>query len=206
MVSQASGIAADLLPPKWFTKIPDKPLDAEIDEMLEVIEHAVACAACVTGPTVFDVWRNVLEIQDRWGRERGYPVLLSQFGTTLVERALIEAFCRAQWASFGDCLRTNDFGIRLETFDTRLAGRSPGELLPASPRRRIIARHTVGMADPLEERDIAESARLNDGLPQSLEAVHSAVWTDAFQAESLRQCASRTSTGSRESPRSSSAM
>jgi len=148
---QASGIAADLLPPKWFTKIPDKSLAAEIEEMLEVIEHAVACAACVTGPTVFDVWRDVLEIQDRWGHERGFPALLSQFGTTLVERALIEAFCRIQRRSFADCLRANDFGIRLEAFDTRLAGRSPGELLPAIPRRRMIARHTVGMADPLEE-------------------------------------------------------
>src|SRR3954451_23958108 len=91
----ATGISADLLPPKWFTKIADKALDAEISEMLEVIAHAVNCSAGVSEATVFDVWRAVLEIQDSWGRTRGFPTLLTQFGTTLVERALIEAFCRA---------------------------------------------------------------------------------------------------------------
>jgi len=162
------GIAADILPPKWFTKVAEKPLDEEIDEMLEVIDHAVSCAADVEGPTVFDVWRQVFEIQDRWGRERGLPTLLSQFGTTLVERALIESYCRAVGRPFGDVLRANELGVRLEHFDPRLAGRSPRELLPAAPRRRITARHTVGMADPLEDGDIRPSEQLSDGLPQSL--------------------------------------
>jgi len=164
----ATGIAADLLPPKWFTKIAEKSLDEEIDEMLAVIDHAVACSAGLTGPTVFDVWRQVFERQQRWGRARGYPSLLWQFGVTLVERALIEAYCRAVERPFGKVVRTNELGIRLDEFDARLAGRAPGHLLPAAPRRRIIARHTVGMADPLEDGDIEPSAKLNDGLPQSL--------------------------------------
>jgi hypothetical protein len=162
------GIAADLLPPRWFTKVADKPLDEEINEMLEVIDHAVACAVEMAGATVFDVWQQVFEAQDRWGRERRMPSLLSQFGTTLVERALIESFCRAAGRPFGDVLRTGGLGIRLEHFDQRLASRSPRELLPAAPRRRIIARHTVGMADPLEDSDIQPSERRDDGLPQAL--------------------------------------
>lgn len=165
---QAIGVAADLLPPRWFTKVADKPLDAEIDEMLAVIDHAVGISTGIAGPTVFDVWRQVFEAQDQWGRSRGFPSLLSQFGTTLVERALIEAFCRAVGRPIGDVVRSNDLGIRLEAFDRRLAGKSPRELLPSVPRRRIIARHTVGMADPLEDGDIEKSARLDDGLPQSL--------------------------------------
>src|SRR5262245_30146550 len=92
---ESTGVAADLLPPRWFTKDADKPLTEEIDEMLAVIDHAVACSAGITGPAAFDVWRQVFELQDRWGLERRFPCLLSQFGTTLVERALIEAFCRA---------------------------------------------------------------------------------------------------------------
>ena len=50
----ASGVAADVLPPKWFTKDPQKPLDVEVDEMLAVIEHAVTCAVGVSAPTVFE--------------------------------------------------------------------------------------------------------------------------------------------------------
>lgn len=164
----ATGVSADLLPPRWFTKVADKPLDEEINEMLEVIDHAVGGSAGLSGSTVFDVWRNLFDLQDRWGREHGYPALLSQFGTTLVERALIEAFCRIAGRPFADCLRDGALGVRLDSFERRLAGRSPRELLPAAPRPRIIARHTVGMADPLEDADIPDSARLNDGLPQSL--------------------------------------
>lgn len=165
---EAIGIAADVLPPKWFTKIAAKPLDAEIGEMLKVIRHAVSCARAVNGETVFAVWQAIYAQQQQWGREEGLPTLLSQFGTTLVERALIEAFCRAQEKPFAQCLRNNDFGMQLEAFDGRLAGRVPGELLPAEAKRRIVARHTVGMADPLEDSDIEAGGLLNDGLPQSL--------------------------------------
>ena len=164
----ANGVAADLLPPRWFTKVPDKPLAAEIDEMLESIDHAVNCAAGASGPTAFEVWGGIAEEQADWGRRRGFPPLLSQFGATLVERALIEAFCRAKGQSFAAAIRTNSLGIRLDYFDARLAGHDPSELLPASPRQTIIARHTVGMADPLEDSDVEATARLADGLPQSL--------------------------------------
>jgi hypothetical protein len=162
------GVSADLLPPRWFTKNPDQPLDAEIDAMVEVIEHAVKCSIGVAGPTIFEVWRSDFAMQEGWGRAQKIPSLLSQFGTTLVERALIEAFCRAVEKPFAAALRDNDFGIRLDAIHARLAGASPRELLPKEPRRRIIARHTVGIADPLTEEEICPEARLNDGLPQSL--------------------------------------
>ena len=38
------GIAADSLPPKWFTKDPARALDEEVADMLRVIEHARDCA------------------------------------------------------------------------------------------------------------------------------------------------------------------
>jgi hypothetical protein len=159
-----------VLPPKWFTKIPEKPLDAEIHEMLAVIEHALSGAIGMSGASVFDIWQAVYSQQSTWGRERRLPSLLFQFGTTLVERALIEAYCKAAEASFAACIRDGRLGVRLETFDTRLAGFTAKELLPAEPQGRVIARHTVGMADALEESDILEAERLADGLPQSLAA------------------------------------
>ncbi len=165
---EATGIAADVLPPKWFTKIPEKPLDEEVREMLEVILQAVQSCTGAAGSIVFEIWRGVYETQAQWGKERGFPALLWQFGVTLVERALIEAYSRAVGRPFAECLRRNDFGIDLAHFDQRLAGREPGELLPATPLRRLTARHTVGMADPLTDDEILPEARLNDGLPQSL--------------------------------------
>jgi hypothetical protein len=50
-----------------------------------------------------------------------------------------------------------------------LSGLAPADLLPASPRRSVIVRHTVGLADPLEDSDLAGTEHPHDGLPVSLE-------------------------------------
>ena len=137
--------------------------------MLNVIEHAVDAAVGLTGATAYDVYLQLRSAQADWGKGQGYPPLLSQFGTSLVERALIEAVCRSRGVCFSDVLRADAFGVRLEDFDQRLSGFTPAELLPA-PRQTITARHTVGMVDPLTAADVAVAERLDDGLPQSLDA------------------------------------
>ena len=62
------GIAADSLPPKWFTKDPLKPLAEEVAEMLAVIRHALAAAVGLGGENAFEIWRQ-LEI--RWDFQAG---------------------------------------------------------------------------------------------------------------------------------------
>jgi hypothetical protein len=166
----ASGIAADHLPPKWFTKDPARPIEEEIEEMLRVIEHAVELAAGLRAPSPFDAWRRLNEAQAGWGRRAQLPPLLTQFGTSLVERALIEAVCRAAGQPFARVLWANQLGIRLGEIHPALAGLEPADLLPQSPPTRILARHTVGLADPILDADVAPADRLDDGLPQSLAA------------------------------------
>jgi hypothetical protein len=166
----ASGIAADHLPPKWFTKDPAKPIEEEIEEMLRVLTHALELAAGLRVPSPFDAWRQLDEAQAAWGRSAHLPPLLTQFGTSLVERAVIEAVCRAAGQSFARMLGTNQLGIRLGEIHPTLAGLTPADLLPQSPRTQILARHTVGLADPLLDADIAPAERLDDGLPQALAA------------------------------------
>jgi hypothetical protein len=166
----ATGIAADLLPPKWFTKIPDKPLDEEVQEMLRVIEQALTLAAGLRGWNPFDIWRQLFDAQDAWGRRESLPPLLVHFGTSLVERAMIDAFCRARQQSFAEAVREDSLGVLIGTIHPLPRGWPPAMLLPEKPSTRIIARHTVGLADPLTDADIAPAERLDDGLPQSLEA------------------------------------
>lgn len=164
------GFSADHLPPKWFTKDPQRDTGEEIAEMLWVVGNALTLARGREGDSVFAVWRELYDAQAAWGDGQTLAPLLSNFGTSLVERALIDAVCRAQGRPFADLLRANDLGIRLDSLHPTLAGRAPADLLPAAPRRRIIARHTVGLSDPLIEGEIAPSERLADGLPQSLTA------------------------------------
>ena len=49
------GVAADLLPPKWFTKDPARDVLDEIHEMLDVIETAMETAEELNAPSVFDL-------------------------------------------------------------------------------------------------------------------------------------------------------
>jgi hypothetical protein len=165
----AVGTSADLLPPKWFTKIAEKPPDEEVDEMATVVEHAVELAVGMRGETAFDLWREIGRQQTDWGTEQRMPPLLSGFGTSLVERAIIEATCRLHSVSFATAVRGNVLGIRLGEVDEELQSFQPRDLLPSDPRGSIVARHTIGMADLLTADEISEADRLDDGLPQSLD-------------------------------------
>jgi hypothetical protein len=167
---RVAGIASDCLPPKWFTKVPETPLEAEVDEMLRVIRHALGAAVGSGGASAFAVWRELYDEQMAWARAEQIPALLANFGTSLVERALLEAVARAHGRSFAALLRANRLGIALGDAHPELRGLAPAEFLPATPLPRVIARHTVGLADPLTDADIPAAERLDDGLPQSLAA------------------------------------
>jgi hypothetical protein len=166
-----SGIAADGLAPKWFTKDPATSLRSDWEDMLRVIESACALAQEIeSAPTVFDLWQALYQAQERWAQAENIPPLLASFGVSLVERAMIEAVCRAQGVNFVTAVRQNLLGIRLDQNHPELANQTPADLLPEQPLRKLIARHTVGLGDPLCEEDIPAAERLDDGLPQSLQA------------------------------------
>lgn len=165
-----TGIASDGLPPKWFTKNPDSHVRDDLAEMIDVIQHACDIAVAIEeSDTVFDVWQQVYTMQHRWGDGKAYPPLLWGLGVSLVERAVIDAFCRANSVTFGNALRIGQLGTRLSDLQSELETNVPADLLPADPSRSMSVRHTVGLADPLTSADIPSSERINDGLPQSLD-------------------------------------
>jgi len=165
----ATGWAADNLPPKWFTKNPATSFAEEIAQMREVIaaacEHAVAAAPAAS---VFAFWEQVFGAQEITAAGRGWPPLLAGFGVSLVERAIIDAWCRARGETFAQAVRGNSLGIRLGAIHGELSG-EPRDFLPPEPLREIIARHTVGLSDPLTAADIPPTERADDGQPQALE-------------------------------------
>ncbi len=164
------GLAADHLPPKWFTKDPSRALAEEIDEMLVVIRAAVASARTIRAETPFQFWQQLYAAQGSWGAAHKIPPLLAHFGTSLVERALLDAFCRSVGLSFAVALRENRLGVDLGALHPQLAGTAARYWLPAPPPMEVFARHTVGLVDSIEESEITAADRVHDGLPQSLAA------------------------------------
>ncbi|MBT4902879.1 MAG: hypothetical protein HON54_13365, partial [Verrucomicrobia bacterium] len=162
------GVSSDLLPPKWFTKVPDDPLEQEIADMLRVIHHAMAISKIET-PSAFAAWRTIYEQQAAWAKAENIAPLLAHFGTSLVERALIESVCRATGQPLGQALRDSTLGFEPGAIHPVLAKRTAVELLPQQPLAKVIARHTVGLADPLSADAIPVGELLDDSLPQSLD-------------------------------------
>jgi hypothetical protein len=165
------GISADHLPPKWFTKVAEKSLESEIDEMLDVVENAVSIAPGLSASSAFDLWGQILELQNKWGEGKKYPPLLYQFGVSLVERAIIEAVCKDAGISFYEAIRTNLFGVQPGKYFQEIEGFQLNKILPASPIPFANIRQTIGLADPLSDDDIPVEEKLSDGLPQSVQSL-----------------------------------
>lgn len=166
-----TGLASEGLPPKWFTKDPSTTYRQDLEDMLAVIRHAAGSATMLpAAATPFEWWWSLAETQAAWGAAEGHPPLLSGLGTSLLERAMLDAYCRATGMPFPEAVRTNALGVNLGMLHAELERVEPGYFLPSHPSRRIVVRHTVGLADPLTDGDIPAAERLDDGLPQSLEA------------------------------------
>ncbi|MDA1232083.1 MAG: hypothetical protein O2856_15015 [Planctomycetota bacterium] len=167
-----AGISAEGLPPKWFTKNPITTFaDDDLPGMLSVIRHAAAAAVDIGSQTTFfDWWKELHETQFSWAHATGVAPLLAGLGFSLIERAVIDAFCRAKHVRFFDALRDNAFAIDLGWMRDELRDLQPADVLPAAPGEKISVRHTIGLGDPLQDKDVAVGEEVADGLPYSLAA------------------------------------
>lgn len=167
---ETKGLSADHLAPRWFIKDPSLTYEDEVRMLLRAIQHACYLAEQVgEASNPFDFWWEVYHTQGDWAYREDIAPLVASFGASLIERAVVHAFCRAKGVSFGRALRQNMLGVDLGRVHHVLAGTGPKDYLPPQPLRSIIVRHTVGLGDPLTEAEIAPDDYLDDGLPQSLQ-------------------------------------
>jgi L-alanine-DL-glutamate epimerase-like enolase superfamily enzyme len=166
-----SGFSGDCLPPGWFDKTPGKPFSEQIEDMLAAIaaSEAIFREEFARPVPFFPAWQIAEKRVHLLAGDRGSTPLLGSFAVSLVERAMLDAMCRLAGLPFAAAVRQNVFGIEAGQAFDELRGHSPHEWLPASSRRWVYVRHTVGLADPLTVAEIAPPERLNDGVPQALE-------------------------------------
>ncbi len=167
----SAGSAADSLIPKWFTKDPDTSYRQDVEEMLAVIQFA--CQAALQAgwePTPFDLWQHIYSALRTWAQQSKTPPLLWSFGASLVERALIDAFCRSRGQPFHQLLRDGSLGLRLAELHVSLSSSALSSLLPAQPLAQTAVRHTIGLSDPVLDEELSADSYPNDGLPVSLQS------------------------------------
>jgi len=153
--------------PKWFDKRLEFSPAANVQHLVQSIELARAAYTTDAPATPFGLFcRHYADIGTT-AASAGLTELSAAFGQAVIDRAVIDAVCRALEVSFFDGVRANIFGIG----DTPLAADLHGWnwnawLAQLRPLRRIDVRHTVGLLDEIETLHYAD-----DGLPVSLPAV-----------------------------------
>ncbi|HVE53694.1 MAG TPA: enolase C-terminal domain-like protein [Ramlibacter sp.] len=165
----AWGAAAELMAPKWFDKDLSLSNEDNFDQLRSVLHLARDAYLSDASPaTAFGHFARHHDAHARAAAQQGFNPLLASYGPALVDRALLDALCRALGASFHDAMRANLAGMN--DAHPHFAGIAFDSFLSAlTPAARIHARHTVGLVDAITRADQQE--RVGDGLPETLEEV-----------------------------------
>jgi hypothetical protein len=164
---EVRGLSSEGLALKWFTKNPDTPFEADLCEMIAVIQNAsrIARLAAEKETGFFEWWQALYAEQANWAKVRAVPPLLANLGVSLMERAVLDGICKALGRPLHAVLASEELGMNLSA----VRGMRVGPALAERPLERLHVRHTVGLGDELRANEIAEAERVNDGLPQALD-------------------------------------
>ena len=176
----ATGQSAELLAPKWFDKNPALSNEENFDQLRASLaiarRHYLAHGEAASA---FALHAALYPVHYAEAAASGLNGLIASYGLALTDRAVLDALCRAESASVFEAMRDNLPGITTALTPDLAADDLATFLAARRLPEAIFARHTVGMADPLTDGDIAEP--LDDGLPQSLEAVIAAYGNRYFK-------------------------
>lgn len=167
---QGTGGAAELLAPKWFDKDPALSNEQNFDQLRNSLFMARDSYLASEPNTAFGHSIDIYGPQIAIGAVTGLNSLVACYGPALVDRAVLDALCRALNVSFYQAIERNLPGITAPGWQADLMAFDMENFLETlSPAKRIAARHTVGLLDPIAAADVKE--RVGDGLPQTLEEV-----------------------------------
>lgn len=169
--TEAWGVAAEMMVPKWFDKAP-KLSNAENVDQLRAAAHGAA-ELYVGAPGRHTAWglcAACYEEQVAACAARGLNGLTAGFGPALLDRAVLDGLCRIAGVSVFEAIRKNLPGLDPGALAPDLGGFDMAEFLAGLRRPDTIAvRHTIGMADPLDTADRTPETDIDDGLPVTLE-------------------------------------
>jgi hypothetical protein len=165
---EAEGAAAELLAPKWF----DKNLSLSNDDNFNQLRQSLRLARQAylsdgLARSAFEHFSAHHKEQIDVAAAQGLNPLIACYGPALLDRALLDALCRAHDVSFYQAVQGNLLGINealtpdLSDFDL------DGFFASLAPSPSIALRHTVGLVDAITAADLTE--RVNDGLPETLD-------------------------------------
>lgn len=165
--AHAAGHAAEMMVPKWFDKRPGFTQADNVAHLQRSCERAAQAYLNDASASPFGLFTRHYAALMKAGEDDGATALSSAYGQALIDRAVLDAACRALNVSFFDAARGNLFGMRGDPLIDDMNGFDWNAWLASlQPLRRIEARHTVGMLD-----ELSAARDGDDGLPITLPAV-----------------------------------
>jgi hypothetical protein len=168
--SEHWGVAAETLAAKWFDKDPRWSDAQNEDQLRRALEIACDTTMAAGSNTAFGHYADAYDAHVAACGAEALNPLVAAYGRALLDRAMLDALLKAKGMSFAAGLHANIGGMAPHAVVPDLAGYDLGAMLASlTPARRMHARHTVGLVDPITAADQAE--RVNDGLPETVEEV-----------------------------------
>lgn len=177
---ESTGYAAEALGAKWFDKNPALSDEDNHHQLRKALELAGDAYLAAGSSTAFGLFSRNYRAHLAVCEALDLNPLVASYGPALLDRAVLDALCRALGVSFYEAVRANLAGMVSPEFAPELAGFDlPCFLSVLKPATSIDVRHTVGLVDPITRTDQAE--RVNDGLPETLEEVIAAYGNRYFK-------------------------
>ena len=170
---EAWGYAAEALAAKWFDKSPQLSDEDNRHQLRRALELAREAYLAAPPLSAFGLYAQHHAALMQAGAAQGLPPLAMAYGPALLDRAVMDALCRAQGLGFAQAMQGNLPGMQalpmlapdLQGFDLT------GMLRTQVPAPFIHVRHTVGLLDPITAADQPSGSRVDDGLPETLQEV-----------------------------------
>lgn len=166
---RSKGASSDLLVPKWFEKNPNLTPEQDSQHLADSVKKALSLAEALSPMSLFDCWHSLYQDQVESQSKDKADLLVRGFGIAMLERATMDALCRAENLTFHQAVSKNLFGFDPGRIHPKLQKWDLAESLPPKPKMNIHLRHTIGLLDALTQSDLAEADDPQDGLPTTLE-------------------------------------
>ena len=170
--STSLGCSAEMMIPKWFDKNPVLSNEENFQQLRDAL--LAARTAYLSDTSAKTAWQHfachyqpLLAV----GTQASLNPLVASYGSALLDRAIFDALCLKLNCSFSAGMSANAAGMGLRGYglaDDLRDFDMARFLAMQMPRKKIAARHTVGLADAIRHADIPADAPA-DGLPCSLE-------------------------------------
>lgn len=151
---RATGMTAELMPPKWFDKRPERTPGETVRDLAASLSEAVAQANALGRPdSAFGLHAELHGRQAAWARAADVTPLSASFGVSQVDKAVLDGLSRAMGRSFVAVLAGNAVGIDARLTPDLDQAAIEARLAALAPGRSIAVRHTVGLMDRIEGPD-----------------------------------------------------